>query len=270
MYENSKRKNYYTKLIAMNNQDLLYHYFSNSLTKEQELAFKDLLENDAEFKAQFLFEQNLKEVIKSNEIDTLKAKLIGFEKDLSTTKTTKTEYFNTEKTKPKTFVFHYKNLAIAASIALLMGWFGYHSFFKTNYSSMYNDNFSVYPNTVYTITRGDTQNSLEREAFVAFESKDYKTTIEKLNAIPAEATKEYFNFYKAQAYLNVEDTANAKRLFTQVVDKHTDFVAESIWYLALISIKEENKIQAKTYLENLVGNYTYNQEKAKLLLKELQ
>ncbi|MBU2939426.1 tetratricopeptide repeat protein [Lacinutrix sp. C3R15] len=253
----------------MKNQDLLYHYFSNSLTAEQEEVFKKLLENDAEFKAQFLFEQNLKEVIKSNEIDILKAKLKGFEKDLAATKTTRIENFNTKKTKSKTFVFNYKTFAVAASIAILMGWFGYNSFFKTNYSSIYNDNFSVYPNTVYTITRGDTKNTLEREAFVAFESKEYKTTIEKLNAIPADANKAYFNFYKAQAYLNLEDTEKAEQLFTQVVKDSTGFVAESIWYLALIAIKEENKNQAIQHLENLIENYSYNKDAATALLEKL-
>ena len=68
-----------------------------------------------------------------------------------------------------------------------MGWFGYNSFFGTDYSSMYDDNFNTYPNTVYIITRGDTQNSIEREAFVAYESKDYKKTIEKLKEIHKQA-----------------------------------------------------------------------------------
>ena len=38
----------------MNKQDLLYLYFSNSLTPEQEDLFQSLLETDAEFKAQAL------------------------------------------------------------------------------------------------------------------------------------------------------------------------------------------------------------------------
>lgn len=252
----------------MNNQELLYHYFSKSLTAEQEKVFENLLENDTEFKAQFLFEKNLKEVIKSNEIDTLKSKLKGFEKDISNT--TRIEKLNTEITKPNNSIFNYKNYAIAASIALLMGWFGYNSFLGTNYSGMYDDNFSTYPNTAYTITRGDTENSLEREAFVAYESKDYKTVIEKLNAVPAEANKEYFNFYKAQAYLNIEDSKNAKVLFSEVVANNKSFVAESTWYLALISLKKENKNEAITYLEVLVANYDYNKEKAQALLKELK
>lgn len=253
----------------MNNQDLLYHYFSNSLTVEQEKTFENLLENDTEFKAQFLFEQNLKEVIKNNEIDTLKAKLQGFEKDLSANQTTRIEFFDSETTKTVKPLFNYKNFAIAASIALLMGWFGYNSFFGTDYSNIYDTNFSTYPNTVYTITRGDIENTLEREAFVAYESRNYKTAIEKLDAIPLEETKDYFNFYKGQAYLNLEDLVNAETFFTLVVQDNKSFVAESTWYLALISLKEENITEAKKHLENLVANYDYNKEKAQSLLKEL-
>ena len=252
----------------MENKDLLYHYFSNSLTAEQEEVFQKLLENDTEFKAQFLFEQNLKEVIKSEKTNALKEKLKGFESEI--TNTTRVEHFNTENVKPTTSIFNYKNFAIAASIALLMGWFGYNSFFGTNYSNMYNDNFNSYPNTVYTITRGDTENTLEREAFVAYESKDYKTAIAKFDAFADDLQKEYFTFYKAQAYLNLEDTKNAKRLFAKVVADNKSFVAESVWYLALTSLKEENKTEAIKHLENLVANYSYNKEKAETLLKELK
>jgi tetratricopeptide (TPR) repeat protein len=238
----------------MNSQDLLYLYFSNSLTPEQEDLFHSLLETDAEFKAQFEFEKNLKTVISSHESDTLKTKLKGFERSLN---------------KSSRSIFNYSNLAIAASIVILVGWFGYNSFFGTNYNNLYNDNFTEYPNTVYTITRGDTDNSLEREAFVAYESQDYKMAIEKFDAITEDAKKEYFNFYKAQAYLGLNDIDNARTFFNQVLQDNNQFVGESTWYLALIAIKEKDKDEALTYLKNLIENFDFNKDKAQAILKEL-
>lgn len=98
----------------MNNQELLYHYFSNSLTPEQESVFKKLLETDAEFKAEFEFEKGLQKAIKSHETDRLKAMLNEVETKIN---------------KRHNTVFNYRNLAIAASIAILFGWFGYNTFF---------------------------------------------------------------------------------------------------------------------------------------------
>ncbi|MDQ7917376.1 tetratricopeptide repeat protein [Mesonia sp. MT50] len=239
----------------MDNQELLYHYFSNSLTSEQEILFQNLLETDAKFKAQFEFEKDLKEAVKSHETDNLKAKLQEVESGINS--------------KQKKSIFNYSNLAIAASIAVLIGWFGYSTFFSTNYTSLYEDNYNEYPNTVFTITRSEDQNSLEREAFVAYEAKNYQTALNTFEVLSEESPKDYIRFYKAQSYLGLEDNEKAKTLFKQITKEHQNFVAESTWYLALIAIKEKDKTQARTYLENLVVNYDYNKDKAQELLEAL-
>ncbi|GGG42512.1 tetratricopeptide repeat protein [Bizionia arctica] len=238
----------------MNNQELLYLYFSNSLTPEQETLFQSLLATDVAFKAEFEYEKNLQKAIKSSETDRLKSKLQDVEQNLN---------------KQDKSIFNYRNFAIAASIVLLMGWFGYNTFFSTNYNSLYDSNFSEYPNTVYPITRSDDSNSLEREAFVAYETKNYQIAIEKFDALTESDKQEYVNFYKAQAYLGLEDTNNAKALFIQILTEDTSFVAEANWYLALIAIKEKDKTQAIAYLENLVSNYNYNKNKAQELIDKL-
>lgn len=238
----------------MNNPDLLYLYFSNSLTPEQENLFQKALESDPEFKKQFEFEKQLKEVIKSHETDRLKEELQDVERYLH---------------KPKSTIFNYKNFAIAATIVLLLGWFGYNLLFSTNYTNLYDKNFSAYPNTVYSITRSNNEQSIEREAFLSYETKNYENAIRKFDMMPIEDQENYVFFYKAQAYLGMDYLPEAKALFSQTIEDNHDFVAESIWYLALIAIKEQDKTQAKTYLESLRNNYNYNKEKAQQLLKEL-
>ncbi len=238
----------------MDHQDLLYRYFSNILTFEEEKEFQKLLKTDAAFKAQFEFENNLKKSIKSYNKDKLRSKLKAFEAEL-------------EGKKAPSSIFKYQKVAIAASIVLLIGWFGYHSFFCTNYAKLYANNFSTYPNTVYTITRGDENNSLEREAFVAYESKAYKKAIEKFNKITSSTV--YISFYKAQSYLAINDLVNAKKMFEKVQKTNAEFTAEATWYLALIALKEKNKKEAIKHLKNLVANYSYNKDKAQALLVEL-
>ena len=238
----------------MNKDELLYLYFSNSLTPSQEDLFNNLLESDAEFKAQFEFENNLKQVIKAEETDALKAKLKSFENTISNTTETSNPWFNWR---------------IAASIVLFLGagWFGYDALFGVNYDKLYHTNYKNYPNTVYTITRGDDNNSLEREAFVAYETEDYKLALEKFNAITTQ--QPYFNFYKAQSYLGLNNLDEAKTLFEKEILSESKFKAEAHWYLALINLKQENKAEAVKYLKALITKYNFKKDEAKALLNDL-
>ena len=59
MYENIEGKNQIKYLLAMDKETLLYQYFSNQLTSEEQEAFDELLKNDREFKEQYDFEKNL-------------------------------------------------------------------------------------------------------------------------------------------------------------------------------------------------------------------
>ncbi len=239
----------------MDKEVLLYNYFSNSLTDEEQQLFDKLLENDVDFKKQFVFERDLKRAIKEKEKGNLKAKLQELESEIK------------QKTAPQN---NFKIWVIAASFALLLslGWFGYDNYFKVNYDNLYSNNFQPYPNTAYTITRSNSDDSLERQAFVAYETGNYQIAINNFEKIN-EPQKEYFAFYKAQSYLNLNNTKKAKTLFKKVITDNSQFVAESHWYLALIAIKEKDKDNAINYLEKLIENYDFNKEKAKALLDNL-
>jgi len=241
----------------MTNEDLLYRFFSNSLTKAEEKQFNELLETDPDFKAQFEFEKNLKRAIKHKESKDLKAKLIGFEKEIKAKGVTNT---------PSSF-----NWRIAASIVILLGasWFGYQSFFGVNYGNLYDANYEEYPNTEFAITRSDTIDSPERKAFVAYEAQDYENAVKLFEGLPANLNKPYHDFYKAQSYLKIENISIAKALFKNVINDNLQFAAESHWYIAMIALKEKDKETTKKYLRLLNENYNYNKSKAEALLKEL-
>jgi len=241
----------------MTNEDLLYHYFSNSLTEAQTVEFNSRLENDTEFKAQFEFENNLKQAIKHQTNSDLKTKLKIFEDDIKATESLK-----------KASGFNWR---IAASIVFLLGasWFRYNALFGVDYNDLYASNFEEYPNTEFAITRSDTIDTVERKAFVAYEAGDYEAAILNFENIETEDKKAYHNFYKAQALLKTDKIENAKAIFKSIVSKKEQFTAESIWYLALIALKEENKIDVTTLLIDLIENYNYNTSKAEALLKAI-
>lgn len=243
----------------MDKELLLYKYFANNLSKEEEQLFNELLESDIEFKAQFNFEKDLKQAITNKENQKLKSKLVGFEKEI--------QKENPISTTKKAYRF----LAIAASIAMLIGfaWMGYKDGSSSYYEDLYAANFQEYPNTAFTITRGDINESIEREAFVAYESKDYKQAVKKFQEISAVNKPSYIDFYLAQSFLKLEKGDKAKELLQTVIANQNEFVAESHWYLALIAIKEKEVETAKAELKLLTKEFDYNKEKATELLDKL-
>lgn len=243
----------------MDKELLLYKYFANSLSKEEEQLFNELLESDIEFKAQFNFEKDLKQAITHKENQKLKSKLVGFEKEIQK----KNPISTTKKS--------YRFLAIAASIAMLIGfaWMSYTDGSSSYYEDLYAANFQEYPNTAFTITRGDTNESIEREAFVAYESNDYIQAVKKFQEISAENKPLYIDFYLAQSFLKLEKGDKAKELLQTVIANQNEFVAESHWYLALIAVKEKEVETAKAELKLLTKEFDYNKEKATELLDKL-
>ncbi|HEA20123.1 hypothetical protein LCGC14_1852340 [marine sediment metagenome] len=244
----------------MDKELLLYNYFSKQLTADQQKLFEDLLKSDSDFKKQFDFEKDVKEVILNQETVKLKNKLVGFEKEISKDKSVRKL--------PRSI---YQKWAMAASIALLMGlgWLGYTNFAGPNYNDLYQENFQGYPNTVYTITRSDSDQTRERDAFVAYESGDFKGAADGFKTISKNSPTNYLDFYLGMSYLQLHQLKQAKTYFTNTINGKSNFVDEANWYMALIAIKEENKATAKQYLMQLTAADSYNQAKAKQLLEKL-
>ena len=258
----------------MDKEQLLYHYFSNGLTPEQERQFNALLSTDTEFKQQFDFEKDIKRVIREKKSKDLKIKLSGFEKNISKNSSIPKETSVSKETPirslPRT---NYRKWAMAASIALLLGlgWFGYHNFAGPDYGGLYYKNFQQYPNTVYAITRGDTDDtSLERSAFVAYETDEKVQAISLFKELKKDKDTEDINFYLAQAYLQNDQPLEAVSLFTQIVQGKGEFAPQALWYAALAHLKMEEKENASRALRNLIADGRYKKSEALKLLKKLE
>ena len=243
----------------MDKEILLYRYFSNQLTEQENAQLQELLKTDSDFKQQFEFESSLKRVIKDKENKDLKTKLGGFEKAISEKKAVRTLWYG-----------NFGKWSIAASVVLLvgLGWF-FNNLFSTNYEELYENNFQQYPNTVYSITRGESAKSIEGDAFVAYETGDFQKALYNFHAINEEDRNDYVDFYMAQSYLQINQMEKSKEHFQKVIDENGEFAAEAHWYLALIAIKQEDNEMAKQQLNELISKYDYNKDKATELLSEL-
>ena len=243
----------------MDKELLLYNYFANQLTEEEQLLFDKLLAKDPDFKAQFNFENELKRVIIKNQNENLKHKLVGFEKEINV------------KNKSNPSQRGFKNWSIAASMALLigLGWIAYSTFSGPHYDDLYAANFEAYPNTVYTITRSIDDASLERDAFTAYEAGDHERAVAAFLDLKAEGVTNPTDFYLAQSYMHLGKTKEAIEALNRVISNDMEFKAEANWYLALAYLKNKDEVKASATLKNLIENFNYKREKAQTLLQEL-
>ena len=261
----------------MDKETLLYRYFSNELTIEQKSRFEELLRTDTDFKMEFEFEQNLKRAIKSQENGKLKNKLVGFEKEIILGKTSDLKedikVRDIVTNAPKTATPRWRNLSLAASVVLMigLGWLGYRSFSATDYEGLYELNHQTYPNTVFAITRSDSRESLERDAFVAYEQGNYESAIPLFDQLSQDGDGEaYIDFFLGQSYLNLKRPKEAIRKFEQAIASDGEFTEEAYWYLALAYLKDGNSAEALKLLKILTEDYQFNQDKAEELIRDLE
>ncbi|SHJ95235.1 tetratricopeptide repeat protein [Pseudozobellia thermophila] len=245
----------------MDKELLLYNYFANRLTPEQEKMLDQLLETDSEFKEQFDFENDLKQVIRDKKAKELKSKLIGFEDEIQKERPAR---------KPS---LGYRKWAMAASIALLigLGWLGYNTFSGPDYGGLYDENFQEYPNTVYAITRGETtDDSLERKAFLAYETNDNVRAVSLFTELKATKNTETVNFYLAQSFLKNKQPEKAIPLLNEIIGKKGEFAPQALWYGALAYLKTGEEDRAVSLLGDLVADGRYKKAEASALLEELE
>jgi tetratricopeptide (TPR) repeat protein len=238
----------------MEKEQYIQQYISGKLTDADKKVFEKLLETDIAFQKELKLQQDLVAAFKLQEAREIKATL----QDL--------EFKNINQVNKKTSFSKVWYLAIAS--ILLVG------FFLTNNTTpsgedLYNSNYSVYPNTYLPITRGNIENT-SLKAFVSYEKGDFESAelaFEKL--LQMEANPD-IQFYYALSLLNQFKYDLALSELSPLTQMEYDYQAESLWYSALIHLKNEDFKNAKNQLEKLKNLDTkFKSEETKQLLKEL-
>lgn len=238
----------------MEKEQYIQQYISGKLTDADKKVFEKLLETDIAFQKELKLQQDLVAAFKLQEAREIKATL----QDL--------EFKNINQVNKKTSFSKVWYLAIAS--ILLVG------FFLTNNTTpsgedLYNSNYSVYPNTYLPITRGNIENT-SLKAFVSYEKGDFESAelaFEKL--LQMEANPD-IQFYYALSLLNQFKYDLALSELSPLTQMEYDYQAESLWYSALIHLKNEDFKNAKNQLEKLKSLDTkFKSEETKQLLKEL-
>lgn len=248
----------------MKNFDLIDRYFENSLSPKEQFLFNDLLQNDQEFKNEFVFRKDLKKVIAASQQEDLKSTLGQFEDKIH---------------KSSRLMFLPKKWLVAASIMILasVGIYSVKSSYFPSNEVIYQSYFTSCRNTIQPVVRGENPNTIEYRAFVAYEAHNYHKAINLFNSV-ADPDAAYINFYKGLSYLEVNKSAKAIELLmpiskaTNLQGKSANFSEKANWYLALAYLKNEDNEKAIKELSYIINqpSGTFKKEEAQEVLNYLK
>lgn len=251
----------------MQEQDyiLFENYLSGNLPKADQATFEDRLNSDPKFKQAFNTYKNLSDYLEheiGNEDKTsdFKANL----DNISNTYFTKLEDQDNPVQIKKSFNFY--KFAIAASIALIMGFFVYNQF---SGEISYLD-FNTHETVDFSV-RGDEGNiGLLIKTTKAFNNKEYekaKTYLETL--LKEEPENVEYNFYYAITNIELDNFAKAETILSAISQGSSAYNNKAKWYLALSQLKQDKKAECITILKTIPEDADdYSQ--ATKLLKKLQ
>lgn len=263
----------------MINEDdiLIENFLKGSLSKEEVINFNLRLEKDTDFKEKFLFEKELYSTFNESEwnsrelnkelVNEYKESFISKEtKDLETTlKKVENQFLNSSdrmKSSRKTFFL------IAASVALL---FLIYNLYPKSYSNQ--DLYTAYiqkENLPSLITRSENSSELIKGQEY-FNNKDYDSALEIFKKyIDKEKENANLYLYAGISYLELNQYANAEKIFNTLINSNLIDASKGKWYLALTYIKSNKNSKGQTLLKQIVEDKSYNYKLAKELLKQIE
>lgn len=251
MSENTEKHD--LKLHEMNRDKLIQAYVLNKLGKEEREEFDQLYKNDAAFRKEVEFHQDMAAAFSEIERKRIKTKLQKFEEELKAPK-------------PKS----YTPWLVAASVLIIVG-IGLMNLFDTdgNSDQLYMAYFEPYENVVQPITRGQSIENLKTTVFIAYEKQEYTKAAEGFHQLYESTDETYFLLYEANALMADNQLEKAIPILEKHVAMEDEFVEKSRWYLALAYLKTEKVSQAEKLLQEIKKRNSYKAKDASAILQKL-
>lgn len=167
------------------------------------------------------------------------------------------------------------NWLLVASIALIIGFAGYYFLINqqpTNQELFY-AYYKPYENVESPIVRNKSTKTPKQKAFTFYDNQEFTKAIVAFKNLTdlTDDEKTSINFYTAIAYIEKNELNQAKPLLLDIVSKkNKDWEKESLWYLALVELKLNNKKNVIYYLNQLQKFKTnYKKREASELLNKM-
>lgn len=236
-------------------------YLNNELSKEALKSFEEQLKSDADFKEDFDIYSALE--------SSLVSKFENEEEALALRKTLSdlgSHYIkqgeNSKKETKVISLFRYRNLMVAASIAVLIGFF----LFNNGGSPVYSD-FAQH-NPLELVVRGD-NNEAASKAEAAFNAKNYEEALKQLTILAGNYPNDAeISLYLGISHLELNHYSEAETIFNTVSEGNSALATKAVWYKALTFLKQKKLNECKEVLKTIPES-AEEYPQAKRLLKKL-
>ena len=242
----------------MNNSKLIALYFSNKLSEDELLEFKNLYENNPEFKLEVDFLENVKSVSEKEDDAEFRKQLASFE----------TEFIKAEKSPVSKWLRPLISVAAVLLIALSLQIF-YNK--PLNEDKLFLNYFEPSKNVSAPIVRAEKDKTTTNQAFLAYSENNYKQAIPLFEKAFKDTKNSELLFYEGNALLATDHTEKAIEKFKEHLNYSDILTKRSHWYLALAYLKSKNHEKAKLELKNLINSgENFKKDEARSLLKKLE
>ena len=234
---------------------LFQDYLDQKLTLEEKKTFEQRLQADPEFESDFELYQEVNDVVSHLHSEERNE----FKEALSRASST---FFEKPANDKETKVIRFKpwQYSVAASIALLIGFFIFHN------SSNPSLNDYVFSDTITLTERGS--ENLHKLAETSFNKGTYSEAITHFKSLLAEdPNNAEYQFYMAVAHDNLQQFDAASILFTNLIKGSSAYKYKATFYAAISQWRQDNIAQAKRYLESIPDGASEYKVARKLLKK---
>lgn len=235
--------------------ELIERYFDNSLSTEEISVLRERLKKDFAFQKLFDQEKLLIHTIRLEAANRDLQYLNDVERSLSESKGWKKE------------IYYY--LAAAACVALLI----IALLVPTTQESpqnLYTAYFEPHPNIFEPVLRSESGNSIRKNAFHAYEEKDFERAASLFTEILKEKQEAGVLMLLGNANLATGRTETAIRNFSDLIAAFDDLDTPAKWYLALCYLRLEDIPRASSLLKEVKESRGPYASDARELLEEIE
>lgn len=234
----------------MTHDELIALYFEYRLNTEQQIEFDKLLRTNANFKAQFDLEQQVKTAIISSKKDDLRQRLQQLEQPKKRSK--------------------FYTIGIAASLIIGLGilslWLQNRPVDNNQLFAAY---FEPYANVITPSERGNDASTPKTKAFRYYDTQNYEAASTQFETLYQSTNTSYYLFYQAICELQLNNTNKAISLL-EAHQHYEDKVSQHRnWYLALAYLKADNLEKSQEILKQIISEKTYKYKSAEAILEKI-
>jgi len=237
-------------------KDLIHKYIDGEMTVAEQVAFEELLRNDAELRKEFMLRKDVDNAINEDDVMNLRESM--------------EEIMHPNFSKRIQRPAFYTITAAAMAILIVLGVFFLPLNQKTDAKQLFTEYYVTYPSLVNTRTATDIsiREMITREAFDYYEQQEFSKAKKQFKElVNTDKDNHMALFYLAISCVELEDFSQAEKYLNQLIKNPNHiFWEQAYWYLSLVYLQQEEYEKAKLLLQTIIKErYSYASRAEKIL-----